>query len=92
MSERRRDYLLFLEDILNAIEKIERYTKGLKKYSFSKKQHNESAAGRTARCEIVEAACAVFPTKWSSICFFIVHRPSRRRSSFVPRSVMLPSS
>jgi uncharacterized protein with HEPN domain len=29
MSERKRDYLLFLEDILNAIEKIERYTKGL---------------------------------------------------------------
>jgi uncharacterized protein with HEPN domain len=29
MSERKRDYLLFLEDILNAIGKIERYTKGL---------------------------------------------------------------
>jgi len=29
MSEKERDYLLFLEDILNAIEKIEIYTKEL---------------------------------------------------------------
>lgn len=27
MSEKERDYLLFLEDILNAIEKIEIYTR-----------------------------------------------------------------
>ncbi len=29
MSERKRDIVLFLEDILNAIEKIERYSRGL---------------------------------------------------------------
>jgi uncharacterized protein with HEPN domain len=29
MSDKKRDHVLFLEDILNAIEKIERYTKGL---------------------------------------------------------------
>ncbi len=28
MSERKRDFVLFLEDILNAIEKIERYSRG----------------------------------------------------------------
>ena len=41
MSERKRDYLLFLEDILNAIEKIERYTKGLTFEALSK---NDMAA------------------------------------------------
>ena len=29
MSEKKRDHILFLEDILRAIEKVERYTKGL---------------------------------------------------------------
>jgi len=29
MSDKRRDYLLFLEDILIAVEKIEKYTEGL---------------------------------------------------------------
>jgi uncharacterized protein with HEPN domain len=36
MSERKRDYILFLEDILNAIERIERYTKGLTFEGLSK--------------------------------------------------------
>ena len=30
MPEKKRDYILFLEDILSAIEKIEMYTKELK--------------------------------------------------------------
>jgi len=29
MSDKKKDYILFLEDILNAIEKIQRYTRGL---------------------------------------------------------------
>jgi len=36
MSERKRDSTLFLEDILNAIEKIERYSKDLTFENLSK--------------------------------------------------------
>ena len=46
MSERKRDYLLFLEDILNAIKKIERYTKGLTFEGLSK---NDMAADAILR-------------------------------------------
>ena len=34
MPEKKRDYILFLEDILSAIEKIEMYTKELKFKKF----------------------------------------------------------
>lgn len=36
MSRRERDYILFLEDILTAIEKIEKYTKDLSLKEFCK--------------------------------------------------------
>ncbi len=35
MSEKGRDYILFIEDILAAVEKIERYTKNLSFEEFS---------------------------------------------------------
>ncbi|OGW14130.1 MAG: nucleotidyltransferase, partial [Nitrospirae bacterium GWA2_42_11] len=35
MSENERDYILYLEDILNAINKIESYTKDLSFEDFS---------------------------------------------------------
>ena len=38
MSEGKRDYVLFLEDILNAIEKIERYRRDLTFESLSKNE------------------------------------------------------
>ena len=46
MSEKERDYLLFLEDILNAIEKIEIYTKEL---SFEDFCANSMAADAVIR-------------------------------------------
>lgn len=35
MSKEKRDYILFLEDILNALEKIENYTKNLSFEEFA---------------------------------------------------------
>jgi hypothetical protein len=37
MSDKKRGHILFLEDIMNAIEKIERYTKGLTFEALSRK-------------------------------------------------------
>ena len=36
MSKKKRDYILFIEDIVSMIEKIERYTKGKSLKDFSK--------------------------------------------------------
>ena len=38
MSKDKRDYILFLEDILNSIEKLEKYTKGLDFKAFSENE------------------------------------------------------
>ena len=38
MSKDKRDYILFLEDILNSIEKLEKYTKDLDFKAFSKNE------------------------------------------------------
>src|SRR3990172_10965528 len=46
MPEKKRDYILFLEDILSAIEKIEMYTKGLK---FKKFRENSMAVDAVIR-------------------------------------------
>ena len=35
MSKEKRDYILFLEDILNALEKVENYTKNLSFTEFA---------------------------------------------------------
>ena len=35
MSKEKRDYILFLEDILDALEKIENYTKNLSFVEFT---------------------------------------------------------
>ncbi len=38
MSENERDYILFIEDVLESIRKIEKYTKDLKFKEFSQKE------------------------------------------------------
>jgi uncharacterized protein with HEPN domain len=38
MSEKSRDYLLYLEDIINAIQKIENYTQNMDFHKFSKNE------------------------------------------------------
>ena len=49
MSEKNRDYILFLEDILKAIEKIERYTTGLTLEGLSKNDMTADAILRNFR-------------------------------------------
>ncbi len=46
MSEKEREYIHFIEDIANAIKKIERYTKGLEFEEFSE---NEMAVDAVIR-------------------------------------------
>ena len=46
MFKKARDYTLFLEDILNAIEKIERYTKN---FTFGKLCENDMAIDAIVR-------------------------------------------
>ena len=61
MSEKGRDYILFLEDILNAIGKIERYTKGLTFEGLSK---NDMAADAILRnFEIIGEAAKNVPER-----------------------------
>jgi uncharacterized protein with HEPN domain len=61
MSERKRDYILFLEDILNAIERIERYTKGLTFEGLSK---NDMATDAILRnFEIIGEAAKNIPER-----------------------------
>jgi uncharacterized protein with HEPN domain len=61
MSERKREYLLFLEDILNAIEKIERYTSDLTFEGFSQ---NEMAADAILRnFEVIGEAAKNVPER-----------------------------
>ena len=61
MSERKRDYLLFLEDVLNAIEKIERYTKGL---TFEDLRKNDMATDAILRnFEIIGEAAKNVPER-----------------------------
>ena len=61
MSERKRDYILFLVDILNAIEKIERYTKGL---TFEDLRKNDMATDAILRnFEIIGEAAKNVPER-----------------------------
>ena len=61
MSERKRDYLLFLEDILSAIDKIERYTNDL---TFEGLSQNEMAADAILRnFEIIGEAAKNVPER-----------------------------
>jgi len=61
MSKKERDYILFLEDILNAIEKIERYTKNL---TFKKLCENDMAIDAIVRnLEIIGEASKNVPEK-----------------------------
>ena len=61
MSERKRDFILFLEDILNAVEKIERYSRDLTLEDLSK---NEMAADAIMRnFEIIGEAAKNVPEK-----------------------------
>lgn len=61
MSKKERDYILFLEDILNAIEKIERYTKNL---TFEKLCENDMAIDAIVRnLEIIGEASKNVPEK-----------------------------
>lgn len=46
MSKEKRDYILFLEDILDALEKIENYTKNL---SFTEFADNDMAVDAVIR-------------------------------------------
>jgi len=61
MSEKERDYLLFLEDILNAIEKIEIYMTEL---SFEKFCANSMAVDAVIRnFEVIGEAAKNVPEK-----------------------------
>ena len=61
MSEKERDYLLFLEDILNAIEKIETYITEL---SFEKFCANSMAVDAVIRnFEVIGEAAKNVPEK-----------------------------
>ncbi|MCX5810105.1 MAG: DUF86 domain-containing protein [Proteobacteria bacterium] len=64
MSKKERDYILFLEDILNAIEKIERYTKNL---TLEKLCENDMAIDAIVRnLEIIGEASKNVPEKVKS--------------------------
>jgi len=61
MSKKVRDYTLFLEDALNALEKIERYTESL---TFEKLCENEMAIDAIVRnLEIIGEALKNVPEK-----------------------------
>ena len=59
MSKKRRDFLLFLEDIMACIEKLEKYTQGLTFDQFSK---NEMAVDAVIRnFEVIGEAVKKIP-------------------------------
>ncbi|MHB8482961.1 MAG: HepT-like ribonuclease domain-containing protein [Nitrospiria bacterium] len=61
MSKKRRDHILFLEDILEAIRKIEEYTKGI---SFKKFCENNMAIDAVIRnFEVIGEATKNIPKK-----------------------------
>jgi uncharacterized protein with HEPN domain len=61
MSKKGRDYILFLNDILNAIKKIEMYTKDL---SFEVFCHNDMAVDAVMRnLEVIGEATKNIPKK-----------------------------
>ena len=61
MSDKKRDHILFLEDILNAIEKIERYAKGL---TFEELSNNDMAVDAILRnFEIIGEAAKNVPER-----------------------------
>jgi uncharacterized protein with HEPN domain len=61
MSDKDRDYILFMEDILSAIEKIERYTKGL---TFEEFSNNDMAADAIVRnFEVIGEAAKNVPER-----------------------------
>ena len=61
MSKKERDYTLFLEDIITAIEKIERYTKDLSHPDFRK---NDMAVDAVIRnFEVIGEAAKSLPAK-----------------------------
>jgi uncharacterized protein with HEPN domain len=59
MSDKKRDFTLFVEDIISAVEKIERYTK---KQSFKDFSENEMAVDAAIRnFEVIGEAAAKIP-------------------------------
>ncbi len=59
MSKQKREYLLFLKDILDSISKIEKYTKGL---SFEELKNNEMVLDAVIRnFEIIGEAAKNIP-------------------------------
>lgn len=61
MSKNRRDFILFVEDIVNAITKIEEYTKGL---NFDKLKNNHMVVDAVIRnFEIIGEAVKSIPRK-----------------------------
>jgi uncharacterized protein with HEPN domain len=61
MSDRKRDTILFLEDLLNAIERIERYTAN---QTFEEFRDNEMAADAVVRnFEIIGEAAKNVPDR-----------------------------
>ena len=46
MKKKSRDYLMFLEDIFESAEKIEKYTKGFTKKKLVKNQETQDAVIR----------------------------------------------
>ena len=59
MSKNKRDYILFLEDILNSIEKLEKYTKNLDYDAFSENEMVVDAVVRNL--EVMGEAVANIP-------------------------------
>ena len=64
MSENRRDYVLFLEDVMGAIEKIERYVRTM---DYSKFSENDMAVDAVVRnFEIIGEAINSLPEEIKS--------------------------
>jgi len=64
MSENRRDYILFLEDVMGAIEKIERYVRTM---DYSKFSENDMAVDAVVRnFEIIGEAINSLPEEIKS--------------------------
>lgn len=91
MSEKSRDYLLYLEDIINAIQKIENYTQNMDFHKFSKNEmvidaviRNFEVIGEATK-NIPEEVKEKYPTvEWKEATGFRnVLTPQKISSSFI---------
>ncbi len=60
-KKKKRDELVFLEDILESIDRIEEYVAGLSEREFERNSEKQDAVIR--RIEIIGEAVKIFPKK-----------------------------